>query len=177
MIGPVLGRVHHHFPNVNIKFVRMFKTGAVTMVWNALYSYAMNSGIRYFFQVNDDLHFIDQGWPEKFTADIDQMDGSGVTGPNDIKFQCNLLTQAFVGRGHWEAFGFLFPPEIRNWMCDNWINGLYNRLEMRKCRKELKVINGYSRKPYPRYRPCKHFDYHPIMQRHLKTFHSRRQNR
>jgi hypothetical protein len=157
--------------------VRIFKAGAVTMVWNALYSYAMNSGIRYFFQVNDDLHFIDQGWPEQLVADIDQMNGSGVTGPNDIKFQCNLLTQAFVGRGHWEAFGFLFPPEIRNWMCDNWINGLYNRLEMRQCRKQLKAINGYSRKPYPRYRPCKNFDYHPLMHGHLKTFLGRRQTR
>lgn len=154
--------------NLHIKLVRLPETGAVTLVWNYLYELSMRSGAKYFYQINDDLTFKNSTWPLLFRQALDAQGGRGVVGPSDHHFGCKLMTQNFVGRGHWEAFGFLFPPELRNWWCDNWINALYSRVGLRKCFADIGALNG-GRKDgcRPRYVPCSNFDYMPLMFKHL----------
>ena len=167
------GRIRDFFAafqrsNLHIKLVRLPETGAVTLVWNYLYELSMRSGAKYFYQINDDLTFKNSTWPFVFKKALDAQSGRGVVGPSDHHFGCKLMTQNFVGRGHWEAFGFLFPPELRNWWCDNWINALYSRVGLRKCFADIGALNG-GRKDgcRPRYVPCSNYDYMPLMFKHL----------
>lgn len=155
--------------NMSIKFIRLIKTGSVVMIWNALYDIAMKSGARYFYQLNDDITFNDLTWPETFMNAIDSQNGHGVVGPNDVRRQCNLLTQNFVGRGHWEIFGFLFPAEFRNWWCDNWIGALYQLYGIRKCFKYITIVNGRrSDGSRSRYRPCQAVEYTGLLAYHAE---------
>lgn len=147
-------------PNVEIQFLRLIKTGTVTMVWNLLYDLAMRNGARYFYQLNDDITFVNHDWPDKFASLIDQRNGFGLVGPSDDAFACKLTTQNFVGHRHWELFGFLFPPDLHNWWCDNWIHRLYSILGAITCEPDHAIMNG-GRKDgnLPRYIPCRDFDY------------------
>lgn len=155
--------------NLKIYLVRIVRLGSVSMIWNILYELAMSRGARYFFQVNDDLRFHTCDWPSRFKTSIDSRNGHGVVGPADAKFGCQLMTQNFVGRGHYETFGFLFPPDIRNWWCDNWLNRMYEGLGMKSCFPEVVAANGgRSDGPRPRYQACRTFDYTPYLHYHLQ---------
>ncbi|KXS09683.1 hypothetical protein M427DRAFT_160377 [Gonapodya prolifera JEL478] len=107
-------------------FVRVpFSKGWVTFIWNALFTLSINSGASYFYQVNDDLRFVTAGWTTKLIHALERTDGFGVAGPKDPRHQRKLLTQAMVGRKHYDLFGRLYPVDIKDWFSDDWLSEVY----------------------------------------------------
>ncbi len=156
----------YRVPNLSVYFIRLVKTGAVTMVWNMLYDIAIQAGAHYFYQLNDDITFKSHHWPAEFTGYIDQNDGYGLVGPRDRKFGCKLMTQNFVGRGHHQIFGFLFPPDLHNWFSDTWLNIMYGNLGLKRCNPAIGIVNGGRRDgPRPRYMACKQSDHAAMLNR------------
>jgi hypothetical protein len=117
--------------NVSIEFVYMdgIDKGHLTVMWNRLFELAYRDGFDYFFQCGDDISFQTKGWVNACieTLERDKLRGNmGMTGP--LNNNARILTQSFVSRKHMELFGHYFPPEIINWCCDDWINGVYVQL-------------------------------------------------
>lgn len=142
------------------------KIGAVTMVWNGLFTRAMQDGCEYFYQLNDDVTFVTVDWLPRMLAEFEGNPNLHVVGPNDRFFNCTLMTQVMVRRAHWDRYGFLFPPEIINWHCDTWITHLYGQRGT-KCLPDVIIENrrdGTAKGRKARYRPCPHVDYRSLVQ-------------
>ena len=111
--------------NTTIEFIYMdgLTKGHLTVMWNRLFDRALDDGCDYFFQCGDDIAFKTKGWVGACIDTLQQHDDIGLTGPVNNNFR--ILTQSFVSRKHKDMFGHYFPPEIINWCCDDWINGIY----------------------------------------------------
>jgi hypothetical protein len=109
---------------------------APAIAWNQLYEEAMkDKTISYFYQLADDIELITEGWTTSFIKELDDMGGYGIVGPVDeVNYQQRvngntplLLENIFVSRKHFEIFGFLFHPEVKNWYCDQLISDIYRK--------------------------------------------------
>jgi hypothetical protein len=104
-----------------------------------------NFFIDYFYQCGDDIIFKTNGWLEKSIESITQHHGIGISGPfNEHTY---ILTQAFISRKHYDIFGFLFPENIFNWGCDDWLNSVYLPNFVYPIKNELAINSGGA----PRY--------------------------
>lgn len=111
-----------------VKYVRMPpNNGWLTYIWNFLFALAIYDDCEYFYQLNDDLDFNNAGWASQLTDALNNMGGYGVAGPNDLSHNCDILTQSMVTRTHWEIFGWLYPPEIKDWFSDLWLTQVYGK--------------------------------------------------
>ncbi len=110
--------------------------GWVTHMWNRAFQKAYDDGCEYFFQCGDDIVFQEHGWTKNSIAKLNHKHNIGLTGPLDIDrwntgAHCRpggprfIQTQSFVSRRHMEIFGFYFPPQIKNWYCDDWMTQVY----------------------------------------------------
>lgn len=111
--------------NVTIEFISMenIEKGHLTKMWNQLYKLAYNEGYEYFYQSGDDIEYKSKGWIKKCIKSLQLNNNIGIAGPyNGHPY---LLTQVMITRKHYDIFGYLFPEEIKNWYCDDWINELY----------------------------------------------------
>ena len=131
----------HKFINVmndvtlNIVYSDNIPKGYVTHMWNKVFQIAYDDGCHYFYQCGDDVEFLDTMWVDSCIKMLIRNNNIGVSGPIDWgrrlweisnnSTQKFLLTQTFVSRKHMELFGFYFPPEIKNWFCDDWITNIY----------------------------------------------------
>jgi hypothetical protein len=98
-------------------------------IWTFLYKQAYTQN-DYFIQVGSDIYFLDNNWVNIAIDTLQQNNNLGVVGltdegrkeldPND-----KLLTQSIVSKKHFDIYGFYFPPEIKNWCCDDWITQNY----------------------------------------------------
>jgi hypothetical protein len=70
-----------------------------------------------------DLDFIQNEFIPYFKANGNFGLGWGVDEDN-----IGLCTHPFVGRKHVELLGYFYPPSIKNWFCDNWIQNTYEEL-------------------------------------------------
>jgi hypothetical protein len=147
-------------PAVQVNFVRLGMSKAVTYIWNVLFGIAISDGCDYFYQVNDDLRFSSFGWMHTFASQLDRQRGFGVVGPNDPVFDCKIMTMSMVTRLHWDIFGWYFPPEFRNWQCDTWISLVYSTYM--KCFTRMVIWNGRYDGYLPRYQPCKKATFRPL---------------
>ncbi len=115
---------------IQVKFFRFPKLQRIGLFWSMLFAKAMREGAYYFYQVNDDLRLVTQGWLTKFARALDQNGGFGVAGPADnfVGFNCTLLTQAMVTHKHFEIFGpEFYPSGLRDWKTDVWLSKVYGR--------------------------------------------------
>lgn len=128
---------------IAVKFILLPNVRRVAQLWNLLFLRAMRDGHDYFYQVNDDLTLLTPGWLTYFVSTLDRQGGFGVVGPADSHndFNCTLLTQAMVGRVHYEIFGFLYPHEIKDWHSDTWLTQLYQPHHTH-CRPDMLASNG-----------------------------------
>lgn len=115
--------------NVTIEFVYMENVakGHLTVMWNQLFDKAIADHCDYFVQCGDDIEFTTVGWMQDAADILDTHGGIGVVGP--INNNPRILTQTIVTKKHKELFGYYFPPEIKNWFCDDWINEVYQGLK------------------------------------------------
>jgi hypothetical protein len=115
-------------PHIRVQRVFMdgVEKGFLTKMWNILFRRAYDEGCNYFFQCGDDIVFKTRGWINDCIRTLERSNDIGMTGPmnNNIR----ILTQTFVSRKHMEIFGFYFTEQLINWCCDDWINGVYKRI-------------------------------------------------
>ncbi len=76
-----------------------------------------------------------------------------------------IPTQFLIHKKHLEIFGFIFPPQIRNWQCDNYIYDLYGKYG--NWLKDYHLLNVGGE---PRYTPdnCKNLK-DILVKKHRKT--------
>jgi len=125
--------------SIIVKYHSFPRTNWVTFIWNSLFVSAYRDGADYFYQCGDDTKLSSFGWATKFVSTLRANDDFGVTGPNDRGWSCQLLTQAFVARKHYDIFNWFFPPEIPNYFSDNWVSCVYEQDTF--CEKEHTIDN------------------------------------
>lgn len=116
-------------PDVEIEFFSLnVEKGHVTRMWNILANHALAWGADYMYQCGDDIAYSKPGWVAECVNVLSTHKNLGLSGPKNSNGNTRILTQCFVHRSHVEKLGYFFPEEIKNWYCDNWINGLYQKL-------------------------------------------------
>lgn len=113
--------------NAKIKFISdgYISKGYLTQMWNYLFRLAYDDGNDYFYQCGDDIVFQNIDWLSECIEQLKKQKDIGTCGPINPPNN-RILTQTLVSRKHWEIFGFYFPPQIKNWWCDDWINYIYS---------------------------------------------------
>lgn len=112
----------------------------ITRMWNILYQKAYQTGeFDYYYQCGDDTNLFNKGWLEEGIKQLKEMNDIGVVGPTIIQGSgiFRILTQVLISNKHYQIFGFLFPEEIKNWWCDDWINEIYQPNNIRFLKKHL----------------------------------------
>lgn len=140
-------------PKVNIQMIRFPRVKRVALLWNLLFERSIHDGMDYFYQVNDDLTMHTPGWLGKFTSTLDKANGFGVVGPADNfnDLACKILTQAMVTPIHYTIFGWLYPPQLKDWKSDRWLTQVYKPFDASHCFPNFKADNGAAP---TRYRHC-----------------------
>jgi len=122
---------YYNMFELDIEFVRVtVDKGHVTKIWNILAQKAYDERYDYLYQCGDDITFQKKGWVTKSIEHLQQVNNIGMTGPRNTNGNTTILTQCFVHRTHVAIFGYFFPEEIRNWYCDDWINGIYPAMRL-----------------------------------------------
>jgi hypothetical protein len=109
-----------------IKFISdgQISRGYITAMWNYLFKLAYDDDNDYFYQCGDDIMFQNIDWLSECIEQLKKQKNIGICGPiNPPNYR--ILTQTLVSRKHWEIFRYYFPPLIKNWWCDDWINYVY----------------------------------------------------
>lgn len=86
----------------------------------------------------DDLYFYTLDYINVFVDYIKNNNNFGLGQPVDktnIGFKHNnpidqhygICTHPFIHKNHIKYLGYLIPPKIKNWFCDNWITNVYRR--------------------------------------------------
>ena len=102
------------------------KKGHVTKIWNHLGSEALIELFDYMYICGDDIIQYTNGWLEESITVLNKNNNIGITGPYCRKNK-KILTQMLIHRTHLDIFGFIYPEEIENWYCDDWINNIYEK--------------------------------------------------
>ena len=122
--------------------------GNVVAVWNGLMKVAMKHGFQWFKILGDDIRFPnDSSWLRVFQKAIVKQNYIGWAAGwsnND-----NIATQFLIHRTHWEIYEFVFPPQIKNFFCDDFLNEIYPP-QYKTWRKDYPLLNCGGA---PRYNP------------------------
>ena len=122
--------------------------GNVVAVWNGLMKVAMKHGFQWFKILGDDIRLPnDPSWLRVFQKAVVKQNYIGWAAGysnND-----NIATQFLIHRTHWEIYEFVFPPLIKNWYCDDWMNETYPE-KYKTWRKDYPLLNVGG---LPRYNP------------------------
>ena len=154
--------------NLIIKLHRLPAIRWATAMWNLLFEDALRDGNDYFLQIGDDVQFNNVGWMAAMTRTLDDQLGIGVVGPSDHQWGCEIMTQAMVTRKHHDIFGWFYPPEIKDWYSDNWLQTTYLNVDKMKCLKDYSVTNMSGLKK--RYEACDNYKMaNDALHKHLVT--------
>ena len=129
-----------------IEFNETFK-GNPCSIWNSLGNIAVAQGYEYIMACGCDIQFPkDPAWLEIFINKLKENNNIGYSAGwsnND-----SIPTQFLLHKKHIEIFGWIFPPQIRNFYCDNFLYELYKIYG--NWMKEYKLLNCGGQ---PRYTP------------------------
>ena len=122
--------------------------GNVVAVWNGLMKVAISHGFDWFKVLGDDIRICnDPSWLRVFQKAIvknNYIGWSAGFSNNDA-----IATQFLIHRTHYEIFEFIFPPLIKNWFSDDWMNQIYPE-KYKNWRKDYPLLNVGG---HPRYDP------------------------
>ena len=122
--------------------------GNVVRLWNGLAERAIEDGFEYLMIVGDDVKFPnDKGWLGLFRNNLRKNKNIGWSAGWSNNDQ--IATQFLIHKNHVEMFGWVFPPQLQNWYCDNWLNEIYPA-SFRYWRKDYPLLNCGGE---PRYLP------------------------
>lgn len=122
--------------------------GNVVRIWNDLCKLAMSHGYQWFKLLGDDIRLPnDPSWLRVLQKAIVKNNyvgwGAGYSN-ND-----NIATQFLIHKTHYEIFEFVFPPQIKNYFCDDFMNEVYPQ-KYKIWRKDYPLLNTGG---LPRYNP------------------------
>lgn len=109
-------------------------------IWNYLFRVAYDKFFDYFLQTGDDVDYLNS-FDLDFIKYLEANNNYGVAGVT-MKEYYPLITQAFVHRKHMTLFGFLFPEELPDWGCDDWITIVYLYWDLALRSKEHNIKNN-----------------------------------
>ncbi len=123
--------------------------GKPAQIWTELSKHAIVEGYEYLFIVGDDIVFPnDNGWIIRMIKSLKTSDNIGIAAGDSGN--PNLpMTQFMIHKKHYDMFGWIFPPQIDAWFCDNWIQEIYPKKNIHYF-PEYKLLNKGGE---PRYRP------------------------
>ena len=98
--------------------------GKPTWIWNELAGFAISEGFEYLQILGDDIRLPrDTGWLSCFVNKLSKNNNIGwVAGWSNND---QIPTQFLIHKTHIDIFGWVYPPEIPNWGCDNALFELY----------------------------------------------------
>ena len=113
------------FMNFKIEWFPMFhKKGKVTMIWNSLAYEALKQEYDYLKVLGDDIRMPnDNGWLGCFINKLKKNENIGFSAGWSNNDQ--IPTQFLIHKNHINIFDFVYPNEIPNWGCDNWMYDIY----------------------------------------------------
>ena len=120
------------FPQFKLKWVAFNRTykGKVTHIWNDLGKQAIADGFEYLNVMGSDIDLPKQAdWLDVFLKRLKQNENKGWVAGLSPPGNTRIPTQFFIHRKHIDTFGFIFPPELHNWYCDDWLAEIYWYLE------------------------------------------------
>jgi len=101
--------------------------GKPTHIWNELSKYAIQDNIEYFQVCGDDISFDRRTeWLGRFIKLLRKQSNNGFV--SGFSNNNNIPTQFLLHKKHIDLFGWIFPPPIENWYCDDFLAGLYGSL-------------------------------------------------
>ena len=137
------------FSKFEIKWIEMKPDpGNVVAVWNKLAEHAIAEGHEYLMVLGDDIVVPkDRDWLKVFIKALKKNNNFGWSAGwsnNDA-----IATQFLLHKTHVNIFGWIFPPSLRNWHCDNFLNDIYPS-KYKNWRKNYHLLNTGGE---PRYTP------------------------
>ena len=75
----------------------------------------------------DDLNVYELDYIKNFTDYFENNGDICLGWPIDESNE-KIATHPFLHKKHVELLGYLYPKEIKNWYCDDWITGVYTKL-------------------------------------------------
>jgi len=136
--------------------------GNVVKIWNYLATLVKND---YLMVIGDDILFPnDKNWLGLFVKMLKKNNNWGWSAgySNNDK----IATQFLIHRKHIDYFGWVYPPQLTNWYCDDFMFGVYPQ-HLRNWRKDYPLLNCGGN---PRYYPCNDKNIcEKLIQRHKKT--------
>ena len=98
--------------------------GKPTWIWNELAGFAISEGFEYLQILGDDIRLPrDTGWLSCFVNKLSKNNNIGwVAGYSNNE---EIPTQFLIHKNHIDIFGWVYPPEIPNWTCDDWLYQVY----------------------------------------------------
>ena len=120
--------------------------GQLSTIWNNLGEKALHEGYEYMKVLGDDIKMPnDTDWLSCFINKLRKNQNLGWSA--GFSNNENIPTQFLIHKTHYEIFGFIYPPEIPNWSCDDWLYQVYPA----KYRNWLKSYPLYNCGGSPRY--------------------------
>lgn len=110
--------------------------GNCVKVWNNL---AKHSSADYMFVCGDDIHFPnDKNWLRLFMKNLKKNNNYGWAAGwsnND-----RIATQFLIHKKHLDYFGWIYPPSLTNYFCDDFMHFVYPE-KYRMWRKDYPLLN------------------------------------
>lgn len=124
-----LGAILIQNDNINLHWFEYNEDfrGRPTWIWNQLVEEAIEVGHNYFFCCGDDIVFPkDKGWINCMINTLKKNNNKGICAGDSGN--PNLpMTQFLIHKNHFKIKSWVFPPLIKNWGCDNWIQEVYHK--------------------------------------------------
>ena len=137
------------YDNIELKWFPFDETykGKPTHIWNDLSKYAIEDGVEYMKICGDDISFDKRTeWLGLFIKLLKENNNIGYS--SGYSNNDNIPTQFLLHKKHIEIFGWIFPPQITSWQCDDFIYHLYGSKG-----NWLRQYNHYNLGGQPRYTP------------------------
>lgn len=113
-------------PHLNLTFIiNNNEKGNVVSIWNHLTRVAIQDGNEYIFCIGDDIIYPDDKlWLPLMITKLELNNNIGFSAGDSGNPQLPM-TQFMIHKTHFETFGYVFNPLLKNWYCDNYLNELY----------------------------------------------------
>lgn len=137
------------YTKFDIKWCPMKPAGGnVVGIWNDLCILAHGEGFMWYMVLGDDIRLPrDGGWLRLFQKAVQKNNyigwAAGWSNNDDI------ATQFLIHDTHRQIYEFVYPPQLTNWYCDNWLFSIYPQ-KYRYWRRDYPLLNAGGT---PRYVP------------------------
>lgn len=122
--------------------------GNVVAIWNNLHKFARKHKFQWFKVCGDDIRFPnDPAWLRVFQKQLVKQDYIGWAAGWSNNDQ--IATQFLIHNTHWQIFEFIYPPQLKNYYCDDWLNQVYSD-KFKYWRRDYPLLNVGGT---PRYNP------------------------